>query len=87
MDDESYNSGNGKAYDFYGVNPKHGAIVIVRPDQCEFLCLTGRTLADNTLDVSMVIPFEEDVEHKYQVIGNFFLRFCKQVQAASRGGL
>jgi len=35
VDDESYNSGHGKAYEFYGVDPKVGAIAIVRPDQCE----------------------------------------------------
>ncbi len=35
VDDESYNSGHGKAYEFYGVDPKVGALVIVRPDQCE----------------------------------------------------
>jgi len=33
VDDESYNSGHGMAYKFYGVDPKQGAIVIVRPDQ------------------------------------------------------
>lgn len=35
FDDESYNSGHGKAYEFYGVDPKKGAIAIVRPDHCE----------------------------------------------------
>ena len=34
VDDESYNSGHGKAYEFYGVDTKEGATVIVRPDQC-----------------------------------------------------
>jgi hypothetical protein len=37
IDDESYNSGHGKAYEFYGVDPIKGAVVIVRPDQCEIL--------------------------------------------------
>lgn len=41
IDDESYNSGHGRAYEFYGVDPMQGAVVIVRPDQCEFLYLTG----------------------------------------------
>jgi hypothetical protein len=36
VDDESYNSGHGRAYEFYGVDPVQGAVVIVRPDQCEF---------------------------------------------------
>ena len=35
FDDESYNSGHGKAYDFLGIQPEIGAIVIVRPDQRE----------------------------------------------------
>ncbi len=35
VDDESYNSGHGDAYEFYGVDPKRGAVAIVRPDQCE----------------------------------------------------
>lgn len=35
VDDESYNSGHGKAYEFYGVDPELGASAIVRPDQCE----------------------------------------------------
>ena len=36
FDDESYNSGHGKAYDFYKVDIEKGAMVIVRPDHCEF---------------------------------------------------
>lgn len=35
VDDGSYNSGHGKAYDFYGINPQQGVVVILRPDQCE----------------------------------------------------
>ncbi|KIM94699.1 hypothetical protein OIDMADRAFT_135710 [Oidiodendron maius Zn] len=33
IDDESYNSGHGHAYDFYGVHPEKGAVTIIRPDQ------------------------------------------------------
>ena len=33
IDDDSYNSGHGHAYQAYGVDPARGAIVIVRPDQ------------------------------------------------------
>ncbi|KAF4627178.1 hypothetical protein G7Y89_g10976 [Cudoniella acicularis] len=33
IDDESYNSGYGDAYQFYGVDAAKGAVVIVRPDQ------------------------------------------------------
>lgn len=36
-DDESYNSGHGHAYKEYGVDPEQGAVVIVRPDQCEYI--------------------------------------------------
>lgn len=35
-DDESYNSGHGHAYEAYGIDPAKGALVIVRPDHCEF---------------------------------------------------
>lgn len=35
IDDEHYNSGQGHAYEKYGVDPDVGAIVIVRPDQCK----------------------------------------------------
>lgn len=35
-DDESYNSGHGRAYEAYGVDPQRGAIVVVRPDHCEW---------------------------------------------------
>jgi phenol 2-monooxygenase (NADPH) len=35
-DDESYNSGHGHAYKEYGVEPEKGAVVVVRPDHCEF---------------------------------------------------
>ena len=34
FDDDSYNSGHGKAYDFYGIEPSKGAVAIVRPDHC-----------------------------------------------------
>ncbi|TVY84497.1 FAD-dependent monooxygenase terD [Lachnellula suecica] len=33
VDDESYHSGHGHAYDFYGIDPEKGALAIVRPDQ------------------------------------------------------
>ena len=39
IDDESYHSGHGRAYDFYGINPDRGAVIIVRPDNCKnFFC-------------------------------------------------
>ncbi|KAI1213421.1 FAD binding domain-containing protein [Annulohypoxylon truncatum] len=33
VDDEGYNAAHGHAYEKYGVDPKRGALVIVRPDQ------------------------------------------------------
>ena len=33
VDDQSYHEGHGRAYENYGVDPKIGACVIVRPDQ------------------------------------------------------
>lgn len=38
-DDESYNSGHGHAYEAYGVDASKGAIVVVRPDHCEYFLL------------------------------------------------
>jgi phenol 2-monooxygenase len=35
VDDEHYNSGHGHAYERYEVDPTVGAVVVVRPDQCE----------------------------------------------------
>ncbi|OAF62288.1 hypothetical protein VC83_00851 [Pseudogymnoascus destructans] len=34
FDDETYNSGHGKVYGFYGIEPSKGAVAIVRPDHC-----------------------------------------------------
>jgi hypothetical protein len=36
VDDESYSSGHGRAYEAYGIDPNQGTLVIVRPDQCEY---------------------------------------------------
>jgi hypothetical protein len=33
IDDEAYDLSHGQAYEFYGVDRDHGAMVIVRPDQ------------------------------------------------------
>lgn len=33
VDDNSYHEGHGRAYEHYGINPTHGASVIIRPDQ------------------------------------------------------
>jgi phenol 2-monooxygenase len=33
VDDESYHEGHGHAYENYGVDPKSGCVVILRPDQ------------------------------------------------------
>ena len=36
IDDQSYHSGHGRAYESYGVHPEKGAMAIVRPDGCEY---------------------------------------------------
>ena len=35
IDDESYNSGHGHAFDTLGVDPKTITVVAIRPDQCK----------------------------------------------------
>jgi hypothetical protein len=35
-DDESHNKGHGHAYEYLGIDPQQGALIIVRPDQCTF---------------------------------------------------
>ena len=47
IDDESYNSGHGHAYEFYGVDEQEGATVVVRPDQCKLMDPTFKAW-DNT---------------------------------------
>lgn len=32
-DDESYHQGHGRAYENFGIDPKVGCLVVVRPDQ------------------------------------------------------
>jgi phenol 2-monooxygenase len=34
-DDNSYNDGHGHAYEYLGIDPTQGALIIVRPDQCK----------------------------------------------------
>ncbi|OTA60770.1 hypothetical protein K449DRAFT_466069 [Hypoxylon sp. EC38] len=36
VDEEGYSSPHGHAYEKYGVDPNHGALVIVRPDHCKY---------------------------------------------------
>lgn len=70
FDDESYNSGHGHAYEQYQIDPVKGAMVIVRPDQCEL----GPILHFGTLlinqDISMVLPIEA-----HQALATFFAAF------------
>lgn len=35
FDDESYNKGHGHLYEYLGIDPQQGVIIIVRPDQCK----------------------------------------------------
>lgn len=60
--------GDGKAYETYGISKEVGAIVVVRPDQCDFYFppLTSSTtrVADVTLflfdtDVGLVVGLED----------------------------
>lgn len=67
FDTESYNSGHGHAYDFYGVDPDVGALVIVRPDQCEWHESMSVIVADNVIDVSLVTGLDNR-----DSLGNFF---------------
>ena len=43
VDDQSYHSGHGHAYEFYGINPDRGAITVVRPDGCKYCIHPGLT--------------------------------------------
>ena len=45
IDDESYHSGHGHAYEFYGIHPEKGAIAIIRPDNCK--CCLLQNLPDS----------------------------------------
>jgi phenol 2-monooxygenase len=35
FDDESYDKAHGHLYDYLGISPQKGTIIIVRPDQCK----------------------------------------------------
>jgi phenol 2-monooxygenase (NADPH) len=71
IDDESYNSGHGKAYEFYGVDPREGAVAIVRPDQCTCASPFKSKCANASPDVSMVTAIDN-----YEAIGDFFKGFA-----------
>jgi len=36
VDDVGYDGHHGKAYEAYGISPEKGAVIVVRPDQCEY---------------------------------------------------
>lgn len=83
-DDESYNSGHGHAYEAYGVDPAKGALVIVRPDHCEF-CFTQKdnarlvsvfglyTNKDITTDIAKVSALDDGIEQSTQKFFGGFL--------------
>lgn len=54
IDDESYHSGHGHAYEFYGVHPEKGAIAIIRPDNCK-RCLLQKPFFGHT-DSKQMFP-------------------------------
>jgi phenol 2-monooxygenase len=74
IDDNSYNSGHGHAYEKYGVSVEEGAIVIVRPDHCESHALP---LDEYLLtvrfhpDVSLITTLDD-----FAAIGDFFEGFA-----------
>jgi len=73
IDDESYNSGHGKAYESYGINPEQGAIVVVRPDQCKLYFTVGVVSEDAyycVADISLVISMDDHAS-----LGAFFNGF------------
>lgn len=85
MDDDSYNSGHGHAYEKFGVDPEKGATVIVRPDQCMFLQRSHSSAFDEPADlcfpdVSKVISIDATEQ-----LGDFFDGFC--VSRAQNGHL
>lgn len=61
VDDESYNSGHGHAYEKYGVDVKEGAVAVVRPDQCSspYTLIVDKADADAFLDVSLVTSLDD----------------------------
>jgi phenol 2-monooxygenase len=60
VDDESYNSGHGHAYEKYEIDVDEGAMVVVRPDQCESIsCLLHYSVVDVHLDVSLVTSLDD----------------------------
>jgi phenol 2-monooxygenase len=69
FDDESYDTKHGHLYDYLKISPENGAIVIIRPDQCEFLLLALLTLRllTSAVDVSSVIAIDD-----YKRVGEFF---------------
>jgi phenol 2-monooxygenase (NADPH) len=76
VDDESYNSGHGYAYEKYGIDVEEGAVVIVRPDQCKFhFCSSGQVTSlcvlTLCLDISLITALDD-----YKAIGDFFDGFA-----------
>jgi phenol 2-monooxygenase len=69
FDDESYDKRHGHLYNYLGISPENGVIVIIRPDQCEFLSpkLLMFRLLTASLDVSSVIAIDD-----YKRVGEFF---------------
>ena len=52
IDDKSYNSGHGHAYQYYGVDPDQGVIAVVRPDQRTLQLIQSFTILPNTIQTS-----------------------------------
>lgn len=73
MDDESYNSGHGHAYEKYGIDVEEGAVAIVRPDQCKLLPpkYVLSVFANSLADVSIVTALDD-----HGAIDDFFESFA-----------
>lgn len=78
--------GHGHAYEAYGIDKTVGAIIVVRPDQCE--CFSGLLDIPVRLTLCIVIPFHSDVAlivglDDTEVLEDYFSSF---LQAAKDGG-
>lgn len=62
-DDESYHKGHGKIYENFGIDPKVGCMVVVRPDQYVSLVteITDHTgLGKRYFSLPLILPLEAD---------------------------
>lgn len=73
VDDASYNSGHGHAFDTIGINSQCTTIVVIRPDQREFISSCSRDIRmmmTKGADISLVISDQET-----EMLSRFFETF------------